>query len=622
MLNKHRSQGVAEEAADYGSYSDADWGRPTRRRKHIVRFVLRRVALAFALVVVAYTAMVVYSGVRLYMSYTNVKSSMSVLKDGLKDGNEEKLSKGSEDISKSVSAIHDQFEGPVWQVASVFPLVGQDVKNVRTLVSCADDLCANALVPACAQLSGTKFSDLVEDSRINTAVLDSLHDAVDEVAPVVVKNANTIALIQPGSVTRLNNAIQEMQDVFHAMGGALEDTDGFFTALLGMLGGDGNARSYVVLAQQNSEIRAGGGFPGAWGIITVADGHIEMQEFSSIYDIKEIIEPENFHATITEEELDAFGSVFSGDAAGCTLTPDFERAGEIASQNWEHATGERVDGVIALDPVFLQRMLALTEGITASDGTKVDGTNAAFELMCNVYWRYAGEKNANDKEDAFFSDVAKKAFNKFVGDMGGVNGFDLLSTVVASGRDHRLQMWMHNSNEEHVIRTLGLSGAMQDDLTRPEICLFANDNTWAKITWYLDIYADIDEGVYNNNGTVSYNCTAHFVNNMTPEEAEEAPRYVTGSNPLKRDKGDMVETIYIMAPLDGSISNYQVHQDEPVDVEDTIPDEQLSLYGLDTYRSRINIKAGNETTVTFCVTIPDWIQVKPTIRTSPLAQDK
>ena len=66
----------------------------------------------------------------------------------------------------------------------------------------------------------------------------------------------------------------------------------------------------------------------------------------------------------------------------------------------------RWDGVIAIDPLFLQNMLAVTGGVTMPDGSALDGTNTAQTLLNIVY-----AKMTSEKKDRHFADAAQAAFN-------------------------------------------------------------------------------------------------------------------------------------------------------------------------------------------------------------------
>lgn len=186
-------------------------------------------------------------------------------------------------------------------------------------------------------------------------------------------------------------------------------------------------------------------------------------------------------------------------------------------------------------------------------------------------------------------------------------------------------VWMADDSGEQLIRDCGFSGALTDDPEHPELGVYVNDNTWAKLCWYLDVWADVDDGMRNEDGTTTYQVTAHFKNNITPEEAEAAPKYITGGNPWKRSVSDLMETVVIMAPAGAAINNVQAHQDTPIPDDKIIIDKpyyaECMLYGRDTRVQHINIEAEGETTVSFEVTMPAGANVKPVVRTSPLCHE-
>ena len=63
----------------------------------------------------------------------------------------------------------------------------------------------------------------------------------------------------------------------------------------------------------------------------------------------------------------------------------------------------RWDGVIAIDPLFLQNMLAVTGGVTMPDGSVLDGTNTAQMLLNIVYAKMTPEKKDRHFMDALFN---------------------------------------------------------------------------------------------------------------------------------------------------------------------------------------------------------------------------
>lgn len=577
-------------------------------------------------VLIALLAVVIVCGVGLGVLAWSVmgtasaaKSQASSLEQSLLDGDGEQARAQANELNQSLTSLRDKTHGGAWSVASHLPLVGRDIQNVQALTDCAADLSQNALMPIVDTAAGMRLSDLVQERAVDTGMLSSLRGAVVAASPTVVNSARTIASLEPGVVVPLNEKLDEFRTPLNDAADLLSDVDRLFSIVLSMLGDGGQTRTYVLLAQTNAEIRAGGGFPGSVGMVQVTDGRAELGEFHSVYEVKDRIVANGFGAAIGEDERAAFGDVLSTDAAGPTLTPNFVRSGQITKEQWENAYGYTVDGVIAMDPIFLQRVLALTGGVTAFDGTEVNGDNAAAELLHNVYMRYGFDEDGNEKEDAFFTNVADQAFGKLLDTMGGfeAEAFSQLWNIIReSGADHRFQVWMADGDQQSMMHDLNLTGEIQQDPAAPELGLYANDNTWSKMCWYLDLDYDLGAPQTNEDGTTTYHVTAHFRNTLTPEEAASVPGYITGYNPIKRDVSDMIETIYIMAPLGATISDYEVHQDVPLSEDLIIPDEHYTLYDRDTWRSRIQIMSGGDSYVTFTLNMPAGVG-EPVVRTSP-----
>ncbi|MBR3318534.1 MAG: DUF4012 domain-containing protein [Atopobiaceae bacterium] len=590
--------------------------------------------IAIPLILVALLACVGAGGYMLYQSAQvvmkkaqGVASQASTLEHSMLSGNADELRSTANSITADVKDIREEVHGTVWNLGRRAPVIGHDIANVQDFADCAYDLSQNALVPLSDGVAGVSFDALVQERSVNTQMLASVRDSVVSVSPVVVRNIDKLSQITPGSVEQINDLVEQVKEPLEGSRVFFSDVDRTFASLLSILGDGGQTRTYVILAQSNSEIRAGGGYPGQVGLVHVTDGTATLEHFTSVSEVMGIARNNGFTVPIEESERVAFEDSLSVDPAGVTLTPDFVRSGEFVKQFWENAYDYNVDGAIAMDPVFLQRVLGLIGGVTAEDGTVVDGTNAAYELMNNVYWRYTGD-DAGRLQDDFFDDVAHLTFSRLLDEMGNfdMDSFAKLWDILqASGDDHRFLAWMADDTNEEFIRDIGLSGALKHDPQHPELGVYANDSTWAKMCWYLDIWADIDEGTRNPDGTMSYKVTAHFKNNFTKKEAKVAPDYIRGANPFKRSESDMMEMICIMAPDGATISDYEVHQDEPIPEDKIITTKpyvsQCVLYGCDTWVSHINIEAGGDTTVTFALNMPAGIDAKPTVRTSPLCHE-
>ena len=160
---------------------------------------------------------------------------------------------------------------------------------------------------------------------------------------------------------------------------------------------DGVSRSYLIMVQNNSELRATGGIPGSWGVLTVTDGHLSIDDFKSVNGYwNSPVTP------LTAEEKSLFTDKLVRFQQDVNFTPDFSRSGEIAVAMWQDLYGQTVDGVISVDPVFLQNVLKVTGQVTLDDGTVLSGDNAAQILLNQTYF----DKATQDEQNAFFSSTA------------------------------------------------------------------------------------------------------------------------------------------------------------------------------------------------------------------------
>lgn len=208
-----------------------------------------------------------------------------------------------------------------------------------------------------------------------------------------------------------------------------------------MLGTESHAndapRNYLILAQTNAEARPFGGLTGSLGLATVQGGHVSLQPFVSDSEIQNADEPV---VDLTAEERLLFTDKLGKDIRDVNFTPDFPRTGEIMSAMWNRQYGVAVDGVIAIDPLFLQNMLAVTGGVAMPDGSTLDGANTARTLLHDVYARMAPQET-----DEYFAVAAQSAFDHIMRNAGNFKSYvKALSTSVEQGH---VVVWSAHEDE-------------------------------------------------------------------------------------------------------------------------------------------------------------------------------
>lgn len=414
------------------------------RRRH------SHVGLVIGLVIVAIVAVCGACAFQLYRSAQTAKahaegvvSEIPTMKEALKSGDVDALTASVDSIVKDTDALNLEITSPLWKFAARLPVVGEDVRSVQTLGAASSALVNDALVPIAQSLSGKKLSDIMHDGSFDVETISAVVAAVDKATPTIESTLDTIDSLPEAHIPQVASAIDKVKARTTEVRDDLAKAKPMLDVLPQMLGANGQSRTYLVIAQNNSELRSTGGLPGSWGTVTINNGVLTMGSFTTI------LHKPGLKVDITDEERNAIATNMDTDPAQVNCDPDFVRVGELARDYWAQTDGGTVDGVIAIDPVFLQRLVGLTGSITAPDGETLDGTNTAQALLSDVYWKYG---NNGDAQDAYFANVAELAFKSVLGNLGNASIKDLKDVLKQSVADGRILAWMNDQGEEQVMQ--------------------------------------------------------------------------------------------------------------------------------------------------------------------------
>ena len=569
----------------------------------------RIVALVVGIVILAIVAFGGTTGFFLYKDAKNLQaqagtlmSEVSSMKDYLKNGEGEQLNATAGTVAEQIASMRDTVNGPAWTIASFIPVYGDDIKLVRGMMEQADILAQDAMLPACAQLEDFKLGNLLTDGAVNIEMLKGLITTIQDVEPVVVSSIDAIDALPEPHIGKIKSLMDKVTGPMASAKTVLSNINEIAPVLPQMLG-DGGSRTYLLMAQQNAELRATGGLPGSIGPLIVENGKITVGEF--VAGSTNFSTEANMHGDVTAEENALFSDRMATRITDTNFNPDFPRVAHFAKGLYEAGTGQKVDGVIAIDPVFLQYLLALSGSVDVS-GINVNGDNAAALMLHDAYNMLSVEQT-----DQFFSGVAGLAFKQIMGNLGEVGFSNLFKTLGRGIAEHRFLAWMENPEEEELMTLLGCSGALKDDPAEPELGVYFADETWSKISWYFSSNTHVDEGVKNSDGTTSYRVT-----NLTLAEAANQVDYITGYHPNKKNRAGMFMHVYLVAPAGGSISNISTEGG------DFSPQPFTEMpYNQWTFFTASPVLAGGETiTISYDVTVSAEAEQPLMVRTTPTAQ--
>lgn len=614
-------------AYDTSNYLGRSSKRPrNRKRRNIIIAVVAVVVLVFGC-----------CGVAMAISVKDAKADASALMSQgktlmtqLKSGQKTEAEKTADELSTTVKRLKSNVDGPIWTVASLVPGYGGDVSQVRILANVADTLCTQTLTPVIQAMPEGGLSGLMVDGGVNanalTTILVALGDEYDSIH-VCAQQASELG--NP-HLEQLKEPVESVKSLLGTLDTVSQYSGELAQVLPGMLGADGTPSTYLFTAANDAEPRPRGGMPGSYGVMTVTDGRISLGSFTGADAAPRVQEGAEGAPALTDEELQIFGTRVGTDIRDSSFIPDFPRAAELEAALWTATGNAPVDGVIQIDPVFLQRLLALTGGVTTSDGTVIDGTNAAQLLMNEAYIRFG---NANDVQDAFFAEVASLAFGQVIGNLGEINPMKLVDVVATAAKENRLNIWMANPEEESMMVKLGVAGETSGSEADPVAGIYVGTPYGTKSGWYLDMETTVGEGKKNADGSMSYEVSLTLTNTLSEDVAISLPSYITGDDSLKANYSDMPLDIFLYAPAGGSISNMQADGQfyDPAAIDSTkgafhgrISNDAMtkaSYNGIEVWYGTTHITGASSTKITYTVTTSPAATTALELDITPLANE-
>lgn len=532
------------------------------------------IVLVIGIFVVAFSVSAVNMGGKASAAVNGAKEFLSAAKDG----DSQKLMASANKVSDSAKDLQDELNQPLWEFASRLPFVGQDVDDVRTLSIILTDFSDNALKPMAGSGNIMALGELIKDNSINAKALPGILRAIDEALPALDRAAGAVKSMPKANIGPIRSAMDNITETIVAADEAVNRMRPLFTYLPGLLGADGEPKHYLVLAQNTAEIHAIGGFVGALGVMTVENGKMKIDDFNPL---TQLLGHQGHSAGATEEEIRAFGERCDTHLGDFNIIPDFSRVGQLYFNTWNLYQELEVDGVIGVDPVFLQYLLGAVGGIETKDGVVLDGNNTAAILLnqCLFWWEPS-------KCDEFYSEVAKKTLSKLLGDLENLDGTKLIEAISKAADEERLLVWVRDEMTESALKESKIAGTLSHDPTKPVLGTYVSDSSVSKCSFFLSINTELGESKLNEDGSRSYNARITVTNNCDASKYEQVPQYMLVAIP-GRSMFDLVEEIRIMAPEGGKIEDFTVSREnnrsqppEATPFEATY--QGLQVFGLDT----------------------------------------
>lgn len=398
----------------------------------------------------------------------------------------------------------ESFGGDVW---SRIPFLGTPVADARHLVQALDDVTAVAeigvdLYPSVAGKRATLFRDGQVTQKILAPVLAGTREAGAHLMAAqseLEQVQGTTPFIGGRIAARRDQAAQQVTPL----------TEGFvkleplLDELPAFLGFEGK-RKYLTAMLNPSELRFSGGAALAFAPMSWDEGKLTMGKAIPMVQDPRLVA---FHRWPQVK-----GNVFhvsNARVANSTFAPSWSVSGEELLRAWRSATGDRYDGLVAVDVVTLAKVLEAT-GPTAIPGVGVLNGSNLTKTLIGSYDDYYPDPTAQDQT---FGDVTVALQTRLFSG-GGYVSKGLALKKAADGR--HLALYVRDPDVQAGFAALGLDG----DLTEPTgdyVGAFTQSTTASKAAYYqrrsLELEVDLAE-----DGTAS-NRLDVILHNDTPPYA-------------------------------------------------------------------------------------------------------
>lgn len=571
------------------------YGGSPKRKRSKAPLVILIVVLVLVIAVAVSGTFALLSAKRLKGQASSVMQDVTLIVDSVKSQDFAGASQAAQRVAGTADDMSGELSSPLWTVASFIPVYGQDIKGIQTLAKALDDVSADALVPLTQTLEANPPSNLIStDKKINLEAVTTLLGAVESAAPAVQSCTDTVESLPQMHISKLEEMIAPAKEKLASMNGLFQKAADL-APVAGSILGAGGDRTYLLAAQNTAEMRASGGFPGSVGTLSIKGGQISLGDFSKVYDVMAEKTPDS--VAPTDEEKSLFGEGFMTVARDAGMDPDFTRVAAIWKAAYEEKTGVHVDGVISITPSVVQSILGIAGSIALSDGTVLDGSNAARVLQHDIYWKYLSGRTTgadNDIADALFAQAAGSAFDKLFASLNSGTMMKFASTMLDGMENRTVMFWLANADEQSKLASLDCSGTLNADSSKPEVGTFFSLWIGSKMGWYIDINNQVVSSAQNADGTTTYQVKTTFANTATQNDVRIAGDYITGYLP-GYDRDNLYPYLWVYAPAGGSISNFQATNGAQF--------TETSHEGLQVFRSALpNLRAGESIECTYDVT--------------------
>lgn len=317
----------------------------------------------------------------------------------------------------------------------------------------------------------SSFTERSAEDRLQTAILtlDKVLGRVDVISEDIKQAEERINQIDekryPTKIGSLvvREKIRNIKEQFQGLASLLVDAKPLVKRLPEIFGKD-KEQTYLLLFQNDKELRATGGFLTAYGIFTVRNGKMKIAKSADIYTLDDSISP---HPVAPPEILTYHKGVATFNIRDSNLSPDLPTSVGLFNSLYKKSP-EKVDytGIITIDTKVLVDMLTIF-GDTEVDGVRFSAVNDAHCNCPQVIYKLFDmvDRPVNyvkTNRKGILGDLMYALFYKALGFSPSKYWGTLVQQMFTNLNEKHIQVYFVDSDLQKSVEKLNFAGRIRD----------------------------------------------------------------------------------------------------------------------------------------------------------------
>jgi cell division protein FtsL len=506
---------------------------PKQRRRKGIKFT-KNMKIATGIVVVFILFLIfglIMPGIRTYQSAIKTYRQAQLVAAAMKEQNVEKASvelaatkKDLEETQKNLNSLFYLRFVPIanWYYNDADHLVKAGLLGIDSATITIDAIKPYADVLG-LKGQGTFTSGSAED-RIKTAVLTlgKITPQIDTISDSLVKMQKEVDQVEPKHYPKIifgakvNKGITDLRTYTDQGVEFVEDARPLIKVLPSLLG-EKESKKYLVLFQNDKELRPTGGFITAYAIFSVDKGQINVERSDDIYNLDNSV-PNKPRAP--EPILKYLPKVPLFNLRDTNLSPDFITSMNTFREMYERAgQGVDVDGIIAIDTHVLVSTIKILDNqvtaggitFTSDEDPRCECPQVIYELEDNIS-RPVGYIKEDRK--GLLGDLLKAIMQKALSSSPSDYWGPLFQSLLTQTNEKHVMFYLYDKEAQKGIEALKAAGRIRNF---DGDYLHVNDTNFGGAKSNLFVDQEIKEE-YNiqKDGTIQKTITIDYVNPHAP----------------------------------------------------------------------------------------------------------